>query len=50
MLFNNNTYLYNVYYDQQTMFDPNFNPIKAGWKLVSPKRLFHNNYDTDFYK
>ena len=24
---------YKVYYDPQTRFDPNFNPIKAGWKL-----------------
>ena len=26
-------YAYNVYYDRQTRFDPNFDPIKAGWKL-----------------
>ena len=26
-------YSYDVYYDQQTIFDANFNPIKAGWKL-----------------
>ncbi|MGK7895930.1 MAG: pentapeptide repeat-containing protein [Xenococcus sp. (in: cyanobacteria)] len=26
-------YSYNVYYDKQTVFDANFNPIKAGWKL-----------------
>ena len=26
-------YSYDVYYDNQTYFDANFNPIKAGWKL-----------------
>ena len=26
-------YSYDVYYDKQTVFDANFNPIKAGWKL-----------------
>ena len=27
-------YSYDVYYDKQTVFDTNFNPIKAGWKLL----------------
>ena len=26
-------YFYDVYYDKQTVFSANFNPIKAGWKL-----------------
>ncbi|ELS05009.1 putative low-complexity protein [Xenococcus sp. PCC 7305] len=26
-------YSYEVYYDKKTIFDTNFNPIKAGWKL-----------------
>ena len=26
-------YSYNVYYDCQTRFDPNFDPVKASWKL-----------------
>jgi|GEM_PF-1045841 len=26
-------YSYNIYYDKRTVFDANFNPIKAGWKL-----------------
>ncbi len=26
-------YSYDVYYNKQTVFDTNFNPIKAGWKL-----------------
>ena len=28
-------YSYDVFYDNQTMFSSNFNPIKAGWKLKS---------------
>ncbi len=28
-------YSYDVYYDQHTIFDANFNPMKAGWKVSS---------------
>ncbi|MDJ0900104.1 MAG: pentapeptide repeat-containing protein [Xenococcus sp. MO_188.B8] len=28
-------YSYDIFYDKQTVFDRNFDPIKAGWKLVS---------------
>ena len=29
------SYSCDVYYDKQTMFDANFNPVKVGWKLIS---------------
>lgn len=27
-------YTYDVYYNDKTRFDGNFNPIKAGWKII----------------
>ncbi|ELS04817.1 putative low-complexity protein [Xenococcus sp. PCC 7305] len=31
-------YSYDVFYDQQTIFDANFNPMKAGWKIQHFKK------------
>ncbi|ELS02695.1 putative low-complexity protein [Xenococcus sp. PCC 7305] len=34
-------YSYDVYYDKNTAFDSNFNPIKAGWKLQKFLKISH---------
>ena len=32
-------YTYDVYYDNQTCFNANFNPVQAGWQAISSEPI-----------